>query len=137
MAIYDRKKNEQADDPTKPSSTNDEPKVKTDEKSGADLAALNANGPGTDDAKRDALKRSGKRADEHEDSDYVVADGQSVTTQRGIVEAGRGVSERDFSGGKERLEELVKSGTLVRKSDQRRDGEPAASDAEPKLPGAR
>jgi len=55
---------------------------------------------------------------EAETSGYIVAEGKSVTTLRGIVEAGRGISPKDFSGGQERLDQLVKSGILARKGEQ-------------------
>lgn len=134
MGIYDRKsKNEQdaaskSADQAPPSATTtdtstDGPKVETDQKSGADLAALNANGPGTEEAKRDAAQRSGQptEGDDVPDGALIVAEGKSITSQRGILGPGTAVSEKDVSGGKERLDELAKAGTLVRKGEQRRE----------------
>jgi hypothetical protein len=129
MSIYDRNKGKtepdaasKPEDPAKASTTTDtstEPKVKTDEKAGPDLAALNANGPGTEKAHQDAAaKQAGTSASSDiQEGDYVVAEGRSITSQRGILGPGETVSPKDF-GGQERLDELVKAGTLVRKGEQ-------------------
>ena len=128
MANYDRNTKNESDpskpkDLTKPSTaeaSSAEPKVKTDEKNGPDLAALNANGPGTDEARTEAAKQAGVQTpDSDTEGDFEVAEGHSVTSQRGILGPGTTVSARDFSGGDERLNELAKSGTLVRKSERR------------------
>jgi hypothetical protein len=126
MGIYDRKnKGEQdaqkSDDPGKLTAEGvpGEPKIETDEKKGPDLAALNANGPGTEEAKQEALKRAGVGGTADEEGDYVVAEGRSLTSKRGILGPGATVSERDFSGGQGALDEHVKGGTLVRKGQTR------------------
>ena len=45
---------------------------------------------------------------------YKVARKNSVTSLRGILDAGTIVSARDFRGGEKSLAELVASGTVVK-----------------------
>lgn len=131
MAIYERKNKTDQDaatknaEPAPPTTSTDtttsssEPKVKTDEKNGPDLAALNANGPGTDEAKQ----RAGVTGTGTGEGEYVVAEGKSVTSQRGILGPGTTVSPKDFAAGQEGLDAHLAAGTLVRKGEQRREPE--------------
>jgi hypothetical protein len=122
MAIYDRKNKSESDtsrdatatktdDPTKqqPTTATDSP-VQTDEKAGPDVAMLNANGPGTDKAHEEAAAKDAS-TDKPSGTGYVVAEGKSITTKRGMLSEGEAVSEKDF-GDKDRLEELVTAGVL-------------------------
>jgi hypothetical protein len=44
---------------------------------------------------------------------FRVADGKSVTTQRGMCHGGDVVRPRDFAGGQKTLDALVSKGTVV------------------------
>lgn len=139
MAIYDRKTTSKTDqdvapkpdDTSKPAPSTtstgaasspteldkatapSEPRIETDEKNGPDVAALNANGPGTEKAREEVAAKQEDANKAEATSGYFVAEGRSITTKRGTLGPGEHVEERDFAAGQERLDELVKAGTLV------------------------
>lgn len=45
---------------------------------------------------------------------HVIAEGKSLTTKRGILDADEGVSEKDLPGGKAAFDKLVKAGYIVK-----------------------
>lgn len=73
----------------------------------------------SDDPKQAASNRLteakvAKKAAEGVKSGPKVADGKSLTSKRGILGPGKFVTEADFVGGKERIQELLKSGHLTK-----------------------
>ena len=56
-----------------------------------------------------------KPAVESKASGYVVAPRRSITSRRGLIDAGEEVRAEDFAGGSERLDELVKAGAVVKR----------------------
>ena len=50
-----------------------------------------------------------------EGTGFAVAAGTSITTRRGLVDAGQAISELDFVGGKADLDDLIRRGAIVKK----------------------
>ena len=59
-------------------------------------------------SKRETVKAAPKKS-----SKLVVADGKAINTKRGILEGGDEVTDADFMGGAQALEQLVNAGVVV------------------------
>lgn len=66
------------------------------------------------DLKSRAETSAAKEPDEVKKCALVVADGKSITSLKGIIGAGGIVKPEYFSTGKDALDELVKSGAVVK-----------------------
>ena len=92
-------------------------KAETEARERAEEAAREAEKAAAEKAETEARERAEEAAREAASTKapvYKVARKNSVTSLRGILDAGTIVSARDFRGGEKSLAELVASGTVVK-----------------------
>lgn len=85
----------------------------------ADVPPEDADDEPTEDVSATAEKPQDKPAEKpverRRGKSHVVVSGRSVTSLRGIIDAGSEVTARDFSGGQAALDSLVSRGIVVAK----------------------
>lgn len=97
--------------------------VETKDLNNADLATLakslrekkaNAGAEDAANAKSEAAAAKAKEAEDAKKPDFYVKEGKSVTSKRGIRADGDEVTAKDFEGGKDVLDSLIKRGIVIK-----------------------